>query len=196
MSTGSLDTVESLMGRRLRPWWGKAPSSLIVGGVVGLVIMGFVIYGCLQVRTGEVDLSDAGLAEQSDLINTAALVVMGLAALGVLYNALRVVVGVIDMVTRRTIEGVVVDVRRRHAGDVLPWWLQQGWRIFRRWRNRNDFYYDDEPGRVRYELTVDTGRGSRTLPIRPGMVGDLNNGTRVRVTVTNLTAYVSRVTPL
>lgn len=191
MSSGSLDTVESLMGRRLRPWWGKSPSSLIFSGVLGLVVMGFVIYGCLQVTTGAFDLDEAGLAEQRDLVRTVALGVMALAGVGVLYNLVRIIVGVLDLATRRTIEGVVVSVRRRHAGDVLPWWVQRGWRMYR--RSRDPSGYHDEPGRIRHELVIDTEGAERTLPIRPVLTTDLGHGMRVRVTTTRLTAYVSRV---
>lgn len=194
MSSGSLDTVESLIGRRLRPWWGESPSSLVFRGVIGLVVMGFIMYGCLQVLSGSFDLGDAGLAEQDDLVRTIALVVMALAGIGVIYNVVRVVVGVVDLTTRRTIDGIVIQVRRRYAGDVLPRWVQWGWRTYKRSRDPNGYY--DEPGRIRHELTIDTDRGSRTLPIRPSLVNDLDQGARVRVTSTRFTSYVSRVARL
>lgn len=194
MSTGSLDTVESLMGRRLRPWWGRSPSSLVIGGIVGVAVMGFIIYGCLEVRSGGFDLDETGLADQNDLVMTLTFIVMALAGVGILYNLVRVAAGVFDLATKRTIDGTVVVVRERHMGDVLPWWAQSLWRFWRRSRNRDG--YDYMPGRTRYELILDTGDGEVTLPVRPGMSGRTESGMRVRVTAARLTAFVNRIDPI
>ena len=63
----------SMLGRRLRPWWGVPPGALIVRGVVGAIVFGVIAYYAHRFRSDELDLSETGLEVSRDTIDLVAL---------------------------------------------------------------------------------------------------------------------------
>lgn len=184
--------VESMLGRRLRPWWGSSPWRLILRGIVGAVIFGVVIYACLQVRSGELDLAETGLEDQRSTIDRVALIVGILAAVGVLHRLVQLVVGLLDAFPRKVVEGTVLAAARRRTGDFLPGIVQTLW--YRR---------DDGHGvtrehrrRTRYEVVIDTPAGPRSWNVRPKVFRAAEVGRQVRLTATPLVGHVTDITPL
>ena len=92
--------AESMLGRRLRPWWGQAPSKLLIGGLVRAGLFGLIIYGCWQVRYGsvdltEIDLADGSLEDHRSTIETAAVWVAAAAVLELDRHAAQFKAGVL-----------------------------------------------------------------------------------------------------
>jgi hypothetical protein len=124
--------AESMLGRRLRPWWGQAPSKLLIGGLVRAGLFGLIIYGCWQVRYGsvdltEIDLADGSLEDHRSTIETAAVWVAAVSAVLALYNLIQVAVGAIDLFVRRHVEGQLLAAQERRTGDFLPGIVQHFW---------------------------------------------------------------------
>ncbi len=181
--------IESMLGRRLRPWWGQAPNRLVLGGAVAGAIFCGIIYASFQVRTGDLDLTGTGLEERRSTINSVALGAAALAALGVLYNGARLVVGAIDLVVRRTVKGTVVSVRERRTGDFLPWYVQRLW-----YNRRDESGNTREMGRrSRHELVLSSSGRSSSWNIRPGLASETLEGAKVEMTVTPMLGYVRRI---
>lgn len=186
--------VEEVLGRRLRPWWGQAPGRLITRGVVQGAIFGLLGYGCIQVLAGNVDLSDAELADYERWIDLAATVGLVLSGLGIAYNAIRIVVGALDVASRKTVEGVLVSARRRHLGDTLPGPLQRGLKMRRRQQARRQGHYDAGHHRTtRLELVVQTPDGPKSWNVRHKHFHESLIGQPVRLTATSLLGYVRDV---
>lgn len=179
--------AEHVLGRRLRPWWGTSPSRLLGRGLVQGVILGVLGYAALGVLTGRHELP-AELPVAAGTIRLVATLAVVLAALGLVYSLVRVVVGVLDLVPRLTVEGVVLSVVERELGDTLPWLV----RLLLRARDRRHDRDYVRPRRTHLQLTLDTARGPQTWTIR-GRFGQLAPGRRVRVTATPLLGYVTRV---
>lgn len=164
----------------------------MVGGAVAGAIFCGIIWASFQLRSGDLDLAGTGLEEQRSTIDRAALGVAAVAGLGVLYNAIRVVVGVIDLAMRRTVEGTVVSIRERRTGDFLPWYVQRLW-----YRSRDESGYTREMGRrSRHELVLESSRRASSWNIRPRLASEALMGSSVRITVTPILGYVSRIEPV
>ncbi|MGB3411732.1 MAG: hypothetical protein WBA45_11080 [Microthrixaceae bacterium] len=189
MSGTQVDQIESMLGRRLRPWWGQAPSRLVTGGAVAGAIFCGVIYASFQVRGGDLDLTGTGLEERRSTIDSVALGAAALAALGILYNGARLVVGAIDLVVRRTIKGTVVSVRERRTGDFLPWYVQRLW-----YSRRDESGYTREMGRrSRTELVLESSGRNNSWNVRPNLASESLEGTSVEMTVTPMLGFVRRI---
>ena len=178
-----------MLGRRLRPWWGTPPWKLTLRGLVGAAVFGVVVYACLQVRAGDVDLAGSGLEEQRSTIDLVALVVGILAAVGIIYRLVQLVVGVIDLVPRQHTEGILVDARERRTGDFLPGIVQTLW--YR--RDRSDGTSRELRRRTRYEVVLETSDGLRSWNVRPKFVHRAQVGQTVRLTASPLLGHVSSV---
>lgn len=177
--------AEHVLGRRLRPWWGTSPFRLIARGLVQGVILGLLGHGALGVISGA-DEVPSDLPVEPGTIRLAAILAVVLAGLGLLYSLVRVVVGVLDLVPRHTVEGVVLDVVERELGDTLPWPVRMLLRARERRRDQTTHR------RTHLQLVLDTADGPRTWTIR-GRFGGVAQGQPVRVTATPLLGYVTRV---
>lgn len=180
--------IEQVMGRRLRPWWGQAPGRLITRGVVQGSFLGVVGYGCIQVLAGNVDLGSSEVASQQRWIELTATVGLVLVAVGLAYSVLRIVVGGIDVAGRTTVEGVLLNARRRQLGDVLPGPVQ--WIIEARRRRRSGF---DHYRKTRLELVIETPDGPKSWNVRHKHFDESLTGSRVQLTATPLLGYVRDV---
>lgn len=150
--------AESMLGRRLRPWWGVYPGSLIARGVVGAIVFGVIIYGAHQVRAGELDLAATGLEDSRELIDLVALGVGGAALLGVLYKIVQIAVGAFDLFVRRSVEGRLVQAQERRTGDFLPGIVQMVW-----FRSRDSSGMNRSVRRrTRYEVVLSTPHGPKS----------------------------------
>jgi hypothetical protein len=178
--------AEHLLGRRLRPWWGTAPWQLALRGAIGAALFGAMAYGAFQVSRGSVDLSE--VEEQREVIEQVALPIAIVAALFSAYGVLRLVVGLLDLFGRRTVEGVVVRKGERQVGDVLPRPLQRA--LLRRGRHGRSGI---DNRRVRLELVVETADGPSSWNVRRRIFTRTRQGQTVRLTATPLLGYVTSV---
>lgn len=186
--------VEEVLGRRLRPWWGQAPSKLITRGVVQGALFGLLGYGCIQVLAGNVDLSDPALADHERWIDVVATVGLVLAGLAIVYSAIRIIVGAIDLTSRKTVEGVLVSARHRHLGDTLPGPVQWGLEMRRRQQARSASGYEyDQSRRTRLEIVVDTPHGPKSWNVRHKHFHESLVGQPIRLTASPLLGYVREV---
>lgn len=186
--------VEGILGRRLRPWWGKSPGELIARGVIHGAFLGLLAYGCIQVLTDNVDLDSADLEEQRRWIELAATVGLVLAGIGIAYSLLRVVVGTIDIAPRTSVEGVLVQARRRYLGDVLPGPVRSLLETRRRYAaRRNGRYEYDHHRRTRLEVIVETPDGPKSWNVRQKHFHESLVGQRVRLTASPLLGYVRSI---
>lgn len=189
---GATGRAESMLGRRLRPWWGNSPGSLIVGGLVRTALFGAIAYyAYFQVRTGELDLSATGLEDQRDTIEMVAVWVAAGAVLAGVYNLIQVAIGTVDLVVRRNVEGQLLSAEERRSGDFLPGIVQHLW-----------FRSHDSSGmnrsvrrRRRYEVVIATPRGPKSWNVKPNHFSKVRSrrGARVRLRVSPLLGYVSRI---
>lgn len=174
------------LGVSLRPWTGEAPASLIFRGLIQLAIC--VFFFVLLTRLPSVAAEVGGEGELGFLRGVlwfagAALVVVGLLAL------LRIVIGVIDFVPRRSVSGTVISLTERKAGDFLPHLAQRA--VF---ENRDSGM---DRRKTRAELVLQTDQGLRQWTVRSSRVRrELRVGAPVRISVTPLTGYVAQVDPL
>lgn len=182
------ETVGSLAritGVSLRPWSGHAPLSLIIRGLIHVAICGVILTVLIRgfFGTETINASDAAMIR--------GLVIPGIIALIILMviGAVRVLVGCIDLIPRKHIAGVVVSVRERKVGDVLPILAQRV--LFE--RNENNI----DRRRRRTEVVLLTDQGEQQWTVRNSRVARaLTIGSRVRLTVTPLAGYVAQVEPL
>lgn len=188
--------AESMLGRRLRPWWGKSPGNLLAGAIVRVFVLGLLIYGCYLVRYGsvdltEVDLADGSLEDHRSTIETAALWVAVGAAVLVLYNLVQIIVGAFDLFVRRDVEGPLLQAQERRTGDFLPGIVQQMW--FRRRDGHGNRVTRSR--RRRNEVVIATSRGPKSWNVGYKHFSKVRgrSGGLVRLRVSPLLGYVSRI---
>ena len=189
MSVSALTSVNQwsrFLGVSLRPWSGYSPLSLILRGLIHLAVCGFFLV--LVRRFGSGDEIIGGEAELAFLGNLVSLATIVLAVL-VIIAAARIVVGVLDLVPRSTVTGVVQTVRERKVGDFLPRLVQR--RIFA----RNPTNLDRR--KIRTEVVLLTDAGERHWTVRNRKTARLlQPGSRMRVTVSPLVGYVAAAEPV
>src|SRR5699024_6457131 len=124
-----------------------------------------------------------------------ALIAAGVCGLALLHGLVSLIVGIVDVVTRRTIEGTVTSARHRYPGDWLPtpirWILR-----FRRRRNRDFHQAQRYDRRIRYEIVIDTGTGLKAWNTEARRFDSRLQGQRVRLIVTPLVGYVRSIESL
>lgn len=180
---------EKYLGRRLRPWWGLRPGTLAVRGLIQAVLLGALTIWLLRVAAESIDTGDLDATLSDDQIKTAAMIAAVAAGIGALVGVLRLIVGVIDMISRRTVEGMVVSSRERYPGDWMPGWARTALRFRRRFRHRH--HHDvGHRGRSRYEIVIDTGSARQSWNVEQRRFDPRLAGRRARITVTPLVGYV------
>lgn len=181
--TSSVNQWSRFLGVSLRPWSGYAPLSLILRGLIHLAVCVFLLVLMLRFAGGD---GIGGGAQE--LVFLRGLVIPAIIVLVVLATiaAARVLVGVLDLVPRKHITGVVTSVRERKVGDVLPHLAQRA--IFE--RNANSL--DQRKRRTEVVLLTETGERQWTVRnVRTQRL--LQPGMRVRLTVSPLVGHVAQV---
>lgn len=176
--------LSQLLGRRPRLWWGTAPSRLLMRGIAQSVIAGGAGYVGRRASTGTLDLAGAGLADKEATFEKLGTLVLVVAAVWLAYCALRIVVGVYDLVSRRSTEGVVIAVRERVRGDVLPEIVQ-------------DFIWSRgdriDTRQSSMQVTLETSRGPAMWRVPHQLESKLAQGRLVRLTTTSMTGYIKKI---
>ena len=185
MAIASTNNWQRVLGISLRPWSGHSPASLILRGAIHVALCVFFLV--LAVRFSGETLTAATAEELGMIRHLGTLAVIALVVLAMI-GALRILIGVLDLVPRRTYTGVVISVRERRLGDVLPIFVQR--MIFER-RGRTL-----EQRRYRTEVVLETTVGTKQWTLRSyAKARAFRQGSRVRVKVTPLAGYVAEVVP-
>lgn len=172
----------------LRPWWGMSPFTLLFRAVVQGAMATVLMVVLWRVRTGELLPEDEVLGDERKKIVTGATVFAVLAACWLVYSLLRVVVSVLEMPSRHTVEGTVVSVSERRRWGFLPSIVQnQLW-------NRRDQGIDRR--RQHTVLTVQTDSGQQAWSVSSRKASGLQPGAEVRVVATAINGYVRSITPI
>lgn len=177
-----------MLGISLRPFTGHAPISLIMRGVVqsGICIFFLVIGIKMQGTLNEVSAVDAGAKQLSGLFIMFGFVVVMM----LIYGLAKVVVGVLDLVPRSTVPGTVVSISERKFLDFLPDVVNNA--LWDRGNNTGQSW--SEKRRVRHEVVVDTGAGTKAWTVRNlKKVRALAPGQRVTLTVSPIVGYVEKI---
>ncbi len=173
-----------------RPGWGQHPAKVAFTGLIQAFVYGAVAYFALTVARSETQL-DSLDDEQRRWVSLGATIVAVVAGLAAAYALLKIVIGVADLVPRRTIEGEVVRRRTFRTGHRLPKVLQ--WAM---WSGRDESGISrDQQRRIRHHLAVDDGSDDRVLAreVRPEIAQQAPQGARVRIRVSPLLGYVSHI---
>ena len=171
-----------LLGVSLRPWSGESPASLIIRGVLQAAISIFFLVLILRLPAAGKDLATVG--ELQYLRGLAILASVALAVTA-LIGLVRLTVGILDLVPRRSVSGTIVSIRERKFGDILPYMAQR--KIF----ERRETGLDRRKSRI--EVVLETDAGPRQWTVRSfKMRRDLHLGAQVQLSVTPLTGYVAR----
>lgn len=181
--TETANSWSRTLGMTLRPWSGYSPLSLILRGAVQIAISIFFLVFAVRLLSPDEDNAQA----LRYLSGTAAIVLVS-AAIVALLGAVRIVIGVLDLLTSRTVVGTVMSMSDRRFLDFLPEQLEHV--IFARGQGI-------DRRRVRTEVVLSTASGQRQWTVRKrALRTSLRPGTTVRLTVTPLAGYVSSVETL
>ena len=175
-----------LLGVSVRPWAGASPLSLIVRGAVQLTVCVVLSIAGARLLWGPDAASFRGeAAAVHGVLVVIFLTLIVVTAVG----ALRLVVGMVDLVPRTSYSGVVVSLRGRKVFDVLPRPAQR--LIFERGPNAID------KRRLRTEVVVETESGLKQWTVtRSDVLRTLRVGSRVLITVTPLAGHVAKAEAL
>lgn len=135
------------------------------------------------------DISAAATASELEYLKLLAIPVAIILGVLILIGAARVLIGVLDLVPRKKVSGVVMSVTERKMGDFLPYYAQK--LIF----HRDPTSIDKR--RSRTEVVLRTNSGDRQWTVRSHkMRRSLTVGSHVQLTVSPLVGYVAQVEPL
>ncbi len=175
-----------ILGVSLRPWSGESPASLVIRGAIQIALCLFFVWFAVRLATDDEITEAAG--ELASLRLIAVLIIVPavvVAAMGVA----RVGVGIIDFLSSGEVTGTVMSVRDRRTFDFLPHPILE--MIYR--RNTNSI----DRRKRRTEVVLRTDDGVRQWTVRKSRARrDLRPGSTVRLTVTPLAGYISRVTTI
>jgi hypothetical protein len=174
----------------LRPGWGQHPGRVAFTGLVQAVVFGAFAYFGFYIARAESELD--GLDDQQrKWVGLVGLIVAIGCSLLVVSAISRVVIGVADLVPRRTIEGEVVRRRTYKSLHRLPRVLQ--WMIYSG-RDQHGMNRDMNR-RTKYHLAIDDGTDDRIVAytVDSDIYRLAPQGARVRVKVSPLLGYVSRL---
>ena len=172
------------------PGWGQHPARLAFEGLLQGAITGALAYGVMLVAGADFDVEPI-TDEQRRWIGLAALIVAVFAAAVCVFSIVKLVLGASDLFARRTIEGEVVRARTFQTGHRLPKALR--WMAL---SGTDDSGRPFDPDRkTRYYIAVDEGDDDRIVAhaVRPQLVGQAPEGSRVRVVVTPRIGYVRSI---
>ena len=172
----------------LRPGWGQHPGSVAFTGLIRAVGFGLLAAAGWYVAGAETELETLS-ADQRQWVGLGGLVVAVLAAAACLYGVVLVVLGLLDLFPRRTVEGEVVRRRIYRSGHRLPRVVQ--WAI---WSGKDQQGLDrDLSRRTRHHLAVDPGDVDRIVAhtVTSSIYGSAPQGAVVRMRVSPLLGYVS-----
>lgn len=181
--------TEKYLGRSLRPWWGESPARMIARGVLQSAALGVAAYVGVLLYSDGIDLAEVD-AVSTGTVEKIGLVMVLVAAVGVLYNLIRLAVAVADLFTVHTVEGTLLSCTERRRGDFLPGFVQD-----MIWSGGTDGsgYQKYDRRRIRTMLVVQTPSGVRTWTLSRAMGVDGGSGKTVRVRVSQLLGHVSRI---
>lgn len=134
----------------------------------------------------EISAVDDGARQMGGFLALAGFVLVVLA----LVAALRIAVGVFDLVPRKSVPGTVVRVSERRFLDFLPDYVNNAlWD-----RNKEVGRSFSERRKVRHELVIDTGNGVRAWTVRDiRKAHGIRVGQQVTVVASPLLGYVDRL---
>ena len=173
-----------------RPGWGEHPGKVAFGGAIQAVVYGAIAYIALAAARSESQL-DSLDDEQRQWVALGATIVAVVAGLAAVYALLKLIIGLADLLPRRTLEGEVVRNRTYRTGHRLPKVLQ--WAM---WSGQDDNGQTREHRRrTRHHLAIDDGTDDRIMAyeVRDDVRRQAPQGARVRVRVSPLLGYVSNV---
>lgn len=178
----SVNYWSRFLGVSLRPWSGQNPLILIISGVIQVVLFSVITVFILGMRS-ELDSSLGEYAEFGTFLLLLGIVFAGI----VLLALLRIIVGVIDLVPRIQVQGVVESVSDRRVGDFLPQMFQR--MLFNRISNNGL-----DKRQTRTELVLRTDKGHRQWTVRSRKARKkLRVGEMVTISASPLMGYVSNV---
>lgn len=179
-------SVERLLGRRLRPWWGVHPVRLMLRGIVQGAIAGFLLFWAVQALGAGATTAELEQFVPGGTIRLIATVVIVGALLVILYGVLRVVVGIIGLSGRHATDGHVIQVTEQPVAE----------RLFRKYRRfAMQAGADSNASDYRQRQTVlvlQTAKGVQTWIVGRKHAQQAP-GTQVRVTAMPITGYVTGV---
>lgn len=177
-----------LLGISLRPFTGHAPLSLIIRGVIqsGICIFFLVVGTRMNATVKEISGVDAGAKQMNGLFVMFGFVVV----LTLIYGLVKIAVGILDLVPRSTVPGTVVSISERKFLDFLPDTVNNAlWD-----RNNTGGQAWSEKRKVRHEVVIDTGSGTRAWTVRNRKrISILAPGQRVTLTVSPIVGYVEKI---
>lgn len=189
-ATQSASSWSRLLGISLRPWSGHSPVSLIVHGLIQAAVCIFFLVLGIRASRDEAIIAAGTQAELGMLRNWLAMASIALIAITAI-GALRLVVGVLDLVPRKTYTGTVVSMRERRFLDFLPHFALE--LIF----NRRGNTMGVEQRKRRTEVVLATPNGDRQWTVRNSRLRrTIRVGETFRLTVTPLAGYVSAAEPV
>lgn len=185
-----------VLGVSLRPWSGRSPGSLVLRAIVQLAIFAVLAFFAVRALAKDNQLGQfmAGpeFAEVKGLTFVVVAVVVAL-LLTLAAAVLRLIVGFVDFVPRRQIDGVVLSLSERRLGDFLPSFAQT--MIWSHNLGRGNQTTIDQR-KYRTELVLQTAEGVKSWTIHNQRFrNDLQVGSSVRLSVSPLLGYVANVAP-
>jgi hypothetical protein len=173
-----------------RPNWGVHPGRVLFEGLIQGALSGLVaVVGYRVARDDSIldGLTDA----QRRWISLGGLVIEILAAAVFTFCLFKVVLGLLDLFRRRTVEGELVRRRLFKTGHRLPKVVQ--WLA---WSGRNQQGTSREYNRnAKHHLAIDDGSDDSVVAyvVKPAIYGQASQGARVRLQVSPLLGYVSSI---
>lgn len=179
-------SIERLLGRRLRPWWGEHPVRLMLRGVMQGVIAGVIMYWAVLALRSGVELAELEQFVPSGSVRLIATLVIIGATVVMLYSLLRIAVGIFALVGRNATDGHVLQVTDKPVAERL-------FRKYRRFRLQagGDSQVSDYQQRQTV-LVLQTAKGVRTWIVSHKFAHQAI-GSQVRVTAMAITGYVTGV---
>jgi hypothetical protein len=173
-----------------RPNWGVHPGRVLFEGLIQGVLSGVVAVVGYRVARDE-SILDGLTDAQRRWISLGGLVVGLLAAAVFVFCLAKVVLGLLDLFRRRTVEGELVRRRLFKTGHRLPKVVQ--WLA---WSGRNQQGTSREYNRnAKHHLAIDDGSDESVVAyvVKPAIYGQVSQGARVRLQVSPLLGYVSSI---
>lgn len=184
MTTARPQSVSSwtrFLGVTLRPWAGQSPGSLIIRGAIQTIVAAILVYYGMGL-SGEGGSLDPAVRPLLFPIMVVAVLTIGYL---LLVGLSSLVVGILDLVPRKTITGQVRSHQERKLGDFLP-------RIVQRqiWSRSNG---PMDRRKTRWEVVIATEQGDKALTVRNVKTRNLLQvGSNVTIKITPIAEHVAK----